>query len=492
MAIKRASRSQAFTKVAISGLPGAGKSYTALTLAFALVREGLAKNVGFIDAEHGKGNFYAGYIVGGITWDYGIDVLTSYSPQAYRAMIEAFIREKYDCLIIDQISHEYAGTGGILEIVDKHKNTYTEGWGEATPIHNEFIETVLRVPAHVICTIREKIKHAVVEETGRNGNLVAVPKKIGLGKVQRPDTEYELHHIFNLTRDHVMTVEKTICPAMDELIAPRPTYDTFAPLIEWMKAGSAIQIADYQFEMAGRDASLAIIERVLRAKGNLEAERDWLLKHCQVRDFDQLTVDGLAKYEKVRLSQLEKKSVKKPVAASTPTEQPAQQTTANKQQAANQQQAATLQETLTEANGAAEHPQHPGIDVDALKFKSAGKPAEKPVEQPKQPTQPAPVNGNHVAALTGWTRPPCLDPIIQTSCRTLFEEACFLRGITDHNIKADVWANKIIGPRGFTKESDVTPSAWGDIERELVQKIDAVYVERGTPEASPFHATFRS
>lgn len=478
MAIKRASRSQAFTKVAISGLPGAGKSYTALTLAFALVRAGLAKNVGFIDAEHGKGNFYAGYVVGGITWDYGIDVLTSYSPQAYRAMIEAFIREKYDCLIIDQISHEYAGTGGILEIVDKHKNTYTDGWGEATPIHNEFIETVLRVPAHVICTIREKIKHAVVEETGRNGNIVAVPKKIGLGKVQRPDTEYELHHIFNMTRDHIMTTEKTICPAMDDLIAPRPTYDTFAPLIEWMKAGSAIQIADYQFEMAGRDASLAIIERVLRAKGNLEAERDWLLKHCQVRDFDQLTVDGLAKYEKVRLSQLEKKAVKKPAPASAIDDKSVQQ----------QPEAATLQEALTDAHGTADHPS-PGRDAPEVRLSPK---ASEPAPGPAEKTDTKPINGNHVAALTGWTRPPCLDPIIQTSCRTLFEETCFLRGITDHDTKAQIWLERILKPRGFAYESEVTPSAWGDIERELVQKIDAIYVERGTPEASPFHATFRA
>ena len=194
-------------------------------------------------------------------------------------------------------------------------------------------------------------------------------------------------------------------------------------------------------------------------------------------------MDGLAKYEKVRLSQLEKKAVKKPAPSSATEDNPAQQ----QQQ---QPEAATLQQTLTDANGTAEHPS-PGRDAPEVRLspKASASPAAPKAEEKTDTKQ---INGNHVAALTGWTRPPCLDPIIQTSCRTLFEETCFLRGITDHDTKAQIWSERILKPRGFAYESEVTPSAWSDIERELVQKIDAIYVERGTPEASPFHATFRA
>jgi AAA domain len=78
-------------------------------------------------------------------------------------------------LVIDSISHEWNGAGGMLEIVDsivkrnKSGNSFT-AWGEATPRHNRLIEAIVSSRLHVIVTMRAKTEYSIDkdERTGKS------------------------------------------------------------------------------------------------------------------------------------------------------------------------------------------------------------------------------------------------------------------------------------------------------------------------------------
>jgi len=135
-------------RLAIEGPSGSGKTYSALLLARGLVGE--YGKIAMIDTEQQSGKLYADLT----PFDHAT-LEQPYTPERYIALIH-MAEKSYDCLIIDSISHEWMGTGGILEMHDALPgNSYTN-WAKVNPRHNKFIETILRSQCHVIATMRSK------------------------------------------------------------------------------------------------------------------------------------------------------------------------------------------------------------------------------------------------------------------------------------------------------------------------------------------------
>src|SRR5574343_328934 len=111
---KKFVRTKARLRAAIAGPSGAGKTFTALRAAFAL-----GQRVCMIATEPGAVEKYIGDSPDGIPWDLEGETLSDYSPTAYRDAIIAAGKEGYDVLIIDSLSHEWEGSGGALELVDR-------------------------------------------------------------------------------------------------------------------------------------------------------------------------------------------------------------------------------------------------------------------------------------------------------------------------------------------------------------------------------------
>jgi hypothetical protein len=113
-------------------------------------------------------------------------------------------------VLVDSISHEWYGEGGILNIVDKAKTASggSQGfgaWKTATPLHNKFLNRLLTWPGHVVVTMRSKSEW-VVEKDDRGRNS---PKKIGQAPVQRDGVEYEFQLAFDLAlEENMVTVSK--------------------------------------------------------------------------------------------------------------------------------------------------------------------------------------------------------------------------------------------------------------------------------------------
>ena len=199
MEFRKAERRKAKLRLGITGTAGSGKTYGAL-----LVAKGLGGKIVLIDTENGSGDLYAtlfDYDVGTIQADYTVD---KYLQAIHEAEVAG-----YDIIIIDSLSHAWAGTGGLLDLQGKitdasySKNSYT-AWRKVTPMHNKLVETMLNSPCHIIATMRSKTEY--IQTENENGKKEIV--KVGLAPVQREGMDYEFTTVFDLGAKHVATVSK--------------------------------------------------------------------------------------------------------------------------------------------------------------------------------------------------------------------------------------------------------------------------------------------
>jgi len=182
MGFSRAQRKRAKARIGLVGPAGSGKTMSALKLAYGIV--GPEGKIAVIDTEHGSASLYADLC------EYDVQELSApFTAKKYMNAIKEAEQKKYDLLIIDGLSHAWAGPGGILEFVDnlvEVKNKFT-AWREATPQHNSLVEAMLQSPLHIIATMRAKTEYVISEdEKGKK-----VPKKVGLSPVQREGMDYE-------------------------------------------------------------------------------------------------------------------------------------------------------------------------------------------------------------------------------------------------------------------------------------------------------------
>lgn len=221
---KRAKRHAVKLRLALMGPAGSGKTYSALRIA-----KGLGGRVAMIDTERGSGELYADL--------HEYDVLQlhpPFSPEKYINAILAAEQSNYDVLIIDSLSHAWAGPGGVLDIQDKvaksTRNSFS-AWREVTPQHNALVDTILASPCHVIATLRTKTAYEVQQDNGK-----AKVVKVGLAPVQRDGLEYEFTLVLDLAIEgHVAYATKDRTKLFDGAYFT-PSEDTGLALATWLMA----------------------------------------------------------------------------------------------------------------------------------------------------------------------------------------------------------------------------------------------------------------
>ncbi len=235
----RATRAHIWLRAAVCGAGGSGKTYSAMAIASAL-RERL--NVGplyVIDSENESALRYARSARSGKGFDFMHVPMPKddYSPAAYMAALDYCEEQGAGVILVDSISHEYDGPGGILEIVDRNANGRDNfaGWRVATPLHKRFIQRLCSTQAHLICTVRAKIAYDMRDVTDKHGNIKKKFEKVGLGPVQREGFEYEMD-LFLWMENSTMTVDKTRSDAIEPLsVWPKPGADFAAALASWIE-----------------------------------------------------------------------------------------------------------------------------------------------------------------------------------------------------------------------------------------------------------------
>jgi len=237
----KAVRSRRKLKAAFDGVSGSGKTFSALRLAFSLVRAGMGTNVAVIDSENESASLYANESPDGIPWEYDTLNLKSFSPDQYVAAMNLAFKSGYDVVVVDSLSHAWNAEGGALDLVDKKGGNKFAAWKDVTPLHRKMVDTIINAPAHVIVTMRSKTEYVMEQdEKGKS-----VPRKVGMAPVQRDGMEYEFDVYTTVDQTHQARVTKSRCSAIDGATGIKPGPQFWQPLFDWLNSATASAAAAF-------------------------------------------------------------------------------------------------------------------------------------------------------------------------------------------------------------------------------------------------------
>lgn len=196
MQLQKAERTQALIKLGIQGPSGSGKTYSSLLLANGLC--GNWNHIAVIDTENNSSHLYSNL------GDFNVLSLSDpFSPERYIEAIETCEKAGMKVIIIDSLSAEWEGSGGIIEVHSQMAGNSFTNWNRMTPRHNAFVQKILQSPCHVIATIRSKQDYIL---TDKNGKMV--PEKVGLKGVQRDGMDYEFTVVLDIDIRHQAVASK--------------------------------------------------------------------------------------------------------------------------------------------------------------------------------------------------------------------------------------------------------------------------------------------
>lgn len=217
-------------KIGISGPSGSGKTLGALALGTALAPTG---RVALIDTENGSASLYADR--------FQFDTLSlrpPYESKRYIYALAAAVQAGYEVVILDSMSHQWAGEGGILsrkEQVDARGGNHFSNWAPFTREHEWFKAKLLNAPVHIIATMRAKQEYALEESSeGRKSTKV---RKLGLAPVQREGMEYEFSVSFELQMDHQASASKDRTGLFDGRLVDLTDATVARELLAWRESG---------------------------------------------------------------------------------------------------------------------------------------------------------------------------------------------------------------------------------------------------------------
>lgn len=183
-------------KIGLSGPSGSGKTFSSLLLAKGLV--GDLSKVAIVDTENKSSKLYSH--LGPFKW---VDFKPPYDPRRFSKIIGLAVEDpEIECLILDSITPEWDGEGGCLDIHQSYGGKFQD-WAKVTPLHKNFIDSIVQSDIHIICTMRRKQDYAMVEKNGR-----MQVEKMGLKEIQREGFEYELSVNLSLEMNHLAQTSK--------------------------------------------------------------------------------------------------------------------------------------------------------------------------------------------------------------------------------------------------------------------------------------------
>lgn len=230
MQFTKATKTAAKLRLSLMGPAGSGKTYSALKIASAL-----SSKIAVIDTEHGSAAKYADEF----TFD-TLKLLT-YAPDMYIAALTVAEQAGYEVIIVDSLSHAWAGKDGALEMVDREKIRSRSqngffAWRNVTPLWQQLMDKLLSLDAHVIGTFRSKTEYIL--EKDDQGKTI--PQKIGLAPIFRDGAEFEFDIVGELNHQHQLIIGKTRCKRLDGMVFDKPGTEFAGIVSNWLKGNEPI------------------------------------------------------------------------------------------------------------------------------------------------------------------------------------------------------------------------------------------------------------
>ncbi len=176
--IQPATRTAVKPLVGMYGKSGAGKTMSALLLARGLV--GPSGRITIIDSENKRGSLFADVIPGGYS---AINIEPPFSPDRFSEAFDV-AEAGSDCIVIDSLSHEHAGEGGVLDMQEaeldrmagenwqKREACKMASWIKPKIAHKKFIQRILRSRTALICCLRGEEKTHMQKGQGNEKSKV--------------------------------------------------------------------------------------------------------------------------------------------------------------------------------------------------------------------------------------------------------------------------------------------------------------------------------
>jgi hypothetical protein len=275
MAFEEATRKKAKLRLALCGPSGSGKTYSALLIARGL-GTGKKGEIAVADTEHGSAELYADLV------PYSVQQIhPPYTPDKYTKAIKEAEAAGFKVLILDSLTHAWAGEGGFLDQVDKRKaaggNQFAP-WREVTPQHNRLIDTILGSSLHIIVTMRSK----TVYEVTKNSKGKAVPVKVGTAPIMREGVDYEFTVVFDMAIDrHIASTSKDRTSLFDgDFFTPEQA--TGKKLLKWLNSGATPAPIPSKEEEDSKEFD-ALLKDMKKAK-TTKALQSWAAKNKDAMD----------------------------------------------------------------------------------------------------------------------------------------------------------------------------------------------------------------
>ena len=209
----KAKKTQSKMRLALFGPSGSGKTLSGLILASSIGKAEAERRgeKGFgricvIDTENGRASLYAGHaaLPKGFEFDRAV-IKAPFEPKNYIKLIQEAARQGYDAVIVDSLSHAWAGKGGMLDMKDRAGEGF-QGWRKVSQQHGRLVDAILQTDIHIIATCRSKVEYTMVDDPAKKGRKTV--KKLGMAPVFRDGLEYEFMVVWEIDMDHMATPSK--------------------------------------------------------------------------------------------------------------------------------------------------------------------------------------------------------------------------------------------------------------------------------------------
>jgi hypothetical protein len=189
MQLQLATRKPTKVRLALSGLSGTGKTYSALLLAYGIC--GDWSRIAVIDTEEESASlcrFFGPF--------HTVQIAAPFHPSKFEEAIMLCENAGVEVIIIDSLTPEWSGEGGVAETLKG------ADYEEAMRNHRIVLSNISQCDAHVICTLRNKRKIICEEQNGkRHPVLLEVPD-------QQEGIEYPFTTVLRLDSKHRAHVVK--------------------------------------------------------------------------------------------------------------------------------------------------------------------------------------------------------------------------------------------------------------------------------------------
>jgi hypothetical protein len=224
MGFQKAVKSKSKLRCALFGPSGAGKTYSALSIA-----KGIGGKVAVIDSERGSASKYAD------KFEFDVVDLEKKSIDEYVQFIAEAGESGYSVLIIDSLTHAWQD---LLEEVEKLANAKYRGntwsaWSEGTPKQRSLVNAILSCPCHIMATMRSKTEW----QTTQDDRGKSRPVRVGLAPEQGKGIEYEFDMLLELSTEHIANVIKDRTGMFQDKLLTKPGVEFGKELVAWLNTG---------------------------------------------------------------------------------------------------------------------------------------------------------------------------------------------------------------------------------------------------------------